>query len=157
MPSILGARVWGSHVKQTDLPSAVPGVSLAKTCSLKKWAGREVAVFFIKEDQKILKWKPWQKTLSPWTSFRLNLDDVFEKIYVEHNTTPTLKYTLNATAKEVFFKFSKPYEDDSQGAVASPSNSSGSKKYKNTLLVALNMHVLYHRHLPWSQGQHPQQ
>ena len=74
-----------------------------------------------------------------------SLGDVFEKIYVEHNTTPALKYTLTATAKEVFFKFSKPNEDDSQGAVASPSISSGSKKYKNTLRVALNMHVLYHR------------
>ena len=74
-----------------------------------------------------------------------SLGDVFEKIYVEHNTTPALKYTLTATAKEVFFKFSKPNEDDSQGAVASPSISSGSKKYKNTLRVALNMHVLYQR------------
>ena len=70
-----------------------------------------------------------------------SLGDVFEKIYVKHNTTPA----LTATAKEVFFKFSKPNEDDSQGAVASPSISSGSKKYKNTLRVALNMHVLYHR------------
>ena len=85
-----------------------------------------------------------------------SLGNVLEKIYVEHNTTPALKYTLTATAKEVFFKFSKPNEDDSQGAVASPSISSGSKKYKNTLRVALNMHVLYHRHLPWSQGHHPQ-
>lgn len=61
-----------------------------------------------------------------------SLGDVFEKIYVEHNTTPALKYTLTATAKELFFKFSKPDEDDGQGAVASSSISSGSKKYKNT-------------------------
>lgn len=74
-----------------------------------------------------------------------SLGDVFQKIYVEHYTTPALKYTLTATAKELFFKFSKPNEDDSQGAVASSSISSGSKKYKNTLGVALNMHVLYHR------------
>lgn len=67
-----------------------------------------------------------------------SLGNVLEKIYVEHNTT-------QPPAKEVFFKFSKPNEDDSQGAVASPSISSGSKKYKNTLRVALNMHVLYHR------------
>lgn len=118
---------------------------MAKNCSLKKWAGREVAVFFIKEDQKILTWKPWQKTYSLDKFSVKSLGNVLEKIYVEHNTTPALKYTLTATAKEVFFKFSKPNEDDSQGAVASPSISSGSKKYKNTLHVALNMHVLYHR------------
>ena len=74
-----------------------------------------------------------------------SLGDVFEKIYVEHNTTPPLQYTLTATAKELFFKYSKPNEDDSQGAVASSSISTGSKKYKNTLRVALNMHVLYYR------------
>ena len=74
-----------------------------------------------------------------------SLGNVFEKIYVEHNTTPALKYTLTATAKELFFKFSKPNEDDSQGAVATSSISSGSKKYKNTIRLALNMHVLYHR------------
>lgn len=48
-----------------------------------------------------------------------SLGDVFQKIYVEHYTTPALKYTLTATAKELFFKFSKPNKDDSQGAVAS--------------------------------------
>ena len=76
-----------------------------------------------------------------------SLGNVFEKIYVKHNTTPALKYTLTATAKEVFFKFSKPNEDDRSlaGAFTSPSITSGSKKYKNTLCVALNMHVLYHR------------
>ena len=64
---------------------------------------------------------------------------------MEHNTTPELKFTLTATAKKVLVKFSKPNEDDSQGAVASPSIFSGSKKYKNTLRVAFNMHVLYHQ------------
>ena len=29
-----------------------------------------------------------------------SLGDVFEKIYVEHNTTPALKYTLTATARK---------------------------------------------------------
>ena len=74
-----------------------------------------------------------------------SLTDVFEKIYVEHNTTPALKYTLTATAKELFFKYSKSSEDDSQGASESRTISTGSKKYKNTLRVALNMHVPYHR------------
>ena len=70
-----------------------------------------------------------------------SLGDVFEKIYLEHNATPAVKYTLTASAKELFFKFSKPNEDDSQGAGIS----TGSKNYKNTLRVALSMHVLYHR------------
>ena len=70
-----------------------------------------------------------------------SLSNVFEKIYLEHNATPAVKYTLTASAKELFFKFSKPNEDDSQGAGIS----TGSKKYKNTLRVALSMHVLYHR------------
>ena len=74
-----------------------------------------------------------------------SLGDVFEKLYVEHNTTPAVKYTLTASAKELFFKFSKPNEDDSQGTAAKASIPTGSKKYKNTLRVALNMHVLYHR------------
>ena len=74
-----------------------------------------------------------------------SLGDVFEKIYLEHNVTPALRYTLTATAKELFFKFSKPTEDDSQGAGTGASISTGSKKYKNTLRVALSMHVLYHR------------
>lgn len=55
---------------------------------------------------------------------------------------------LNASAKELLFKCSKPNEDAplSQGAatggsiVCAPS----SQKTKNTLRVALNMHVLYH-------------
>ena len=118
---------------------------MAKNCGLKKWVGRDVAVFFIKEDQKILTWKPWQKTLPPWMIILKSLSDVFEKRYGEHNTTPELKYTLISTAKELFVKFSKPNEDDSQGAIVSPSISSASKKYKNNLGIALNMPVLYHQ------------
>ncbi|KAL9978184.1 hypothetical protein ACROYT_G015678 [Oculina patagonica] len=49
-----------------------------------------------------------------------SLGDVFEELYVEHNTTPAAKYTLTSSAKELFFKFSKPNEDDSQGAGANP-------------------------------------
>lgn len=78
-----------------------------------------------------------------------SLSDVFEKIYIEHNGQVPVQYRLNASAKELFFKCSKPNVDAplSQGAatggrmVCAPS----SKKTKNTLRVALNMHVLYHR------------
>lgn len=31
-----------------------------------------------------------------------SLSDVFEKIYLEHNTMPAVKYTLTASAKELF-------------------------------------------------------
>lgn len=89
-----------------------------------------------------------------------SLGDVSEKIYVEHNTPPPLQYTLTATAKELFFEYRKPNEDDSQGAVASSSISTGSKKYKNTLRVVLNMHVLYYRvtkALDLESGQPPPQ
>ena len=114
---------------------------MAKNCGLKKWAGREVAVFYQRRSEDL-----HLNNSDSLDEFSVkSLGNVFEKIYyVEHNTTPALKYTLTATAKELFFKFSKPNEDDSQGAVATSSISSGSKKYKNTPRVALNMHVLYH-------------
>ena len=63
-----------------------------------------------------------------------------------------------STAKELLVKFSKPNEDDSQGAIVSPSISSASKKYKNTLGIALNMPVLYHwltKALPLESGTTP--
>ena len=40
-----------------------------------------------------------------------SLSDVFKKIYVEDNGKVHLQYTLSATAKELFFKCSKPNED----------------------------------------------
>ena len=72
---------------------------------------------------------------------------IFEKIYLEHNTKPPVKYTLNSSAKELFFKYSKPNEDSQEASTSGSVNvvSTGSKKFKNTLRVALNMHILYHR------------
>ena len=73
--------------------------------------------------------------------------DVFEKIYIEHNGQVPVQYKLNA--KELFFKCSKPIEDAplSQGAATGGSIvcAPNSKKTKNTLRVALSMHILYHR------------
>lgn len=70
--------------------------------------------------------------------------DVFEKIYVEYNIILVLKYILIVIVKEVFFKFSKFNEDDSQGVVVSLSIFLGLKKYKNILCVVLNMYVFYY-------------
>ena len=56
-----------------------------------------------------------------------SLTDVLDKISMEHNTKPPVKYTLTASAKELFFKYSKPSEE-SQGA--SPSSCEGSKGSK---------------------------
>ena len=70
-----------------------------------------------------------------------SLTDVFEKIFMEHNTKPPVKYTLTASAKELFFKYSKPSEESQ----STSEGTTGSKKVKNMLRVALNMHVLYHR------------
>ena len=75
------------------------------------------------------------------------LGSTFEKIYTEHDVKPSKKYTLTANAKELFFKFSKPNEDSLEAGPSSGSAtvSLGSKKFKNALRVALNMHILYHR------------
>lgn len=66
---------------------------------------------------------------------------VFESIFMEHDTKPAKKYTLSADAKEMYFKFNKPNEDSSQPS--STSSPTSSKKYKNTLRIAMSMHVLY--------------
>lgn len=77
-----------------------------------------------------------------------SLGDVFEKMFIEHNGKAPVQYKLTASAKELFFKCSKPNEDVplTQGAATGGSlvRAPGSKKTKNTLRIALNMHVLYH-------------
>lgn len=74
-----------------------------------------------------------------------SLTDVFEKIFMEHNTKPPAKYTLTASAKELFFKYSKPGEESQSAGPSSCEVSTGSKKVKNMLRIAMNMHVLYYR------------
>ena len=45
----------------------------------------------------------------------------FEKIFSEHDVKPTKEYTLTATAKELFLKFSKPNEDSLEAGPSSGS------------------------------------
>ena len=68
-----------------------------------------------------------------------------QKIYMEHNTKPPVKYTLTASAKKLFFKYSIPSEKSQSTSPSSCEGSTGSKMITNKLRVALNMHVLYHR------------
>ncbi|RMX49372.1 hypothetical protein pdam_00014776, partial [Pocillopora damicornis] len=101
----------------------------------------EMLLFFYQRRSEDLNLEAMAENSDSLDDYSLNL----LAIYGEHNTTPELKYTLISTAKELFVKFSKPNEDDSQGAIVSPSISSASKKYKNNLGIALNMPVLYHQ------------
>lgn len=125
---------------QQFLESVWPKIVASKNCLAERM------LFFYQRRSEDLDLEAMAENSDSLDEFAVkSLGDVFEKIYVEHNTTPALKYTLTATAKELFFKYSKPSEDDSQGAGTCGIISTGSKKYKNTLRVALNMHVLYHR------------
>ena len=67
---------------------------------------------------------------------------------IENNGKSPVQYRLTASAKELFFKCSKPNEDAplTQGAATGGSmvRAPGSKKTKNTLRIAFNMHILYH-------------
>ena len=80
-----------------------------------------------------------------------SLKAVLEQVYAEHNNdTPPVKYTLDATAREAFFKFSKPAENmpsASQVTAGAEQRASctGSKRNKHVLRLALCMHVLFHR------------
>ena len=71
-----------------------------------------------------------------------SLGDVFEKIYIDHNSQVPVQYTFNASAKELLFKCSKPNEDAPlrQGAATGGSivSAPSSKTTKNTLRVDLN-------------------
>ena len=41
-----------------------------------------------------------------------SLKVVLEQVYAEHNSDLSIKYSLNASAREAFFKFAKPQELD---------------------------------------------
>ena len=75
-----------------------------------------------------------------------SLHGVMEQIYAEHNNNPPVKYTLNASAREAFFKFAKPQINlpNSQG-VSLDITCSNSKRNKHVLRLTLSMHVLYDR------------
>ena len=77
-----------------------------------------------------------------------SLNVVLEQIYAEHNTVPPVKYSLSASAREAFFKFTKPQDElpSTQGASAEmEANCNNSKRNKHVLRLALSMHVLYDR------------
>ena len=76
-----------------------------------------------------------------------SLDGVMEQIYAEHNNNPPVKYTLNASAREAFFKFAKPQDNlpNSQGVSLDVATCNNSKRNKHVLRLTLSMHVLYDR------------
>ena len=76
-----------------------------------------------------------------------SLDGVMEQIYAEHNNNPPVKYTLNASAREAFFKFAKPQDNlpNSQGVSLDVATCNNSKRNKLVLRLTLSMHVLYDR------------
>ena len=81
-----------------------------------------------------------------------SFSSIFEQIFVEHNTdAEPVIYKLNASAKEAFFKFSKPpnYEEQaSQVTIQADCHTrrcTNSKRNKHVLRLALNMHILYDR------------
>ena len=80
-----------------------------------------------------------------------SLNIVLEQVYAEHNNdTPPVKYTLRATAREAFFKFSKPAENlpscsQVVAAAEQPVSHTGAKRNKHVLRLAMCMHVLFHR------------
>lgn len=75
---------------------------------------------------------------------------VLEQVYAEHTSNGPVQYTLDAAARDAFFKFSKPQDNvpQSQASVSSseePSHCKHSKRNKHVLRLALAMHVLYDR------------
>lgn len=77
-----------------------------------------------------------------------NLNTVLEQIFVEHNSDEQAKYTLSPTAREAFFKFSKPQENIAPSQMntgTANTKCQNSKRNTHVLRVALNMHILYER------------
>lgn len=80
-----------------------------------------------------------------------SLTNVFEKIYADHTGDGPVQYTLDAAARDAFFKFSKPQDNfptQSQASIVNseePTHCKNSKRNKHVLRLALSMHVLYDR------------
>lgn len=74
-----------------------------------------------------------------------SLGGVMEQIYAEHNNNSPIKYTLNASAREAFFKFAKPQDNlpNSQGVSLDVATCNNCKWNKHVLRLTLSMHVLY--------------
>ena len=98
--------------------------------------------------------KPISKDLEEITQLCEKLNDfplkslkvVLEQVYAEHNNDMPVKYSLNASAREAFFKFAKPQELDLTSSQGTPRlTCTNSKRNKHVLRVALNMHIFYDR------------
>ncbi|XP_044184740.1 uncharacterized protein LOC122964877 [Acropora millepora] len=98
--------------------------------------------------------KPISKDLEEMAQLCEKLNDfpvkslkvVLEQVYAEHNNDMPVKYSLNASAREAFFKFAKPQELDLTSSQGTPRlTCTNSKRNKHVLCVALNMHIFYDR------------
>ena len=98
--------------------------------------------------------KPISKDLEEMAQLCEKLNDfpvkslkvVLEQVYAEHNNDMSIKYSLNASAREAFFKFAKPQELDLTSSQGTPRiTCTNSKRNKHVLRVALNMHIFYDR------------
>lgn len=79
-----------------------------------------------------------------------SLNHILEQVYADHTNDGLVQYTLDVSARDAFFKFSKPQDHvpQSQASVANseePSHCKHSKRNKHVLRLALSMHVLYDR------------
>ena len=77
-----------------------------------------------------------------------SLKTVYENIFTEHNSDERIKYKLNVSPREAFFKFAKPQKNivpSSQSAATVATKCQNAKRNTQVLRVALNMHVLYER------------
>lgn len=75
-----------------------------------------------------------------------SLKVLLEQVHTEHNNDMSIKYSLNTSAREAFFKFAKPQEVDLTSSQGTPCiTCTNSKRNKHILRVALNMHIFYDR------------
>ena len=92
-------------------------------------------------------WKRWLKLCEKLNDFTVkSLKVVLEQVFAEHNKDMPVKYSLNASAREAFFKFAKPQELDLTSSQGTPRlTCTNSKRNKHVLRVALNMDIFYDR------------
>ena len=72
------------------------------------------------------------------------LGTVYEHIYTEHHQENPVKYTLTATARELYIKYCKG-KTNMSSSVGAFNPECNAKTGKNALRLALNLHVLWHR------------
>ena len=79
-----------------------------------------------------------------------SLGSVYEQIYSEHHAEVPIKYRMSASAKETFYNLDKvDIDTPADPTTVSTQDDSfrfcPSKRNKNVLLLAVNLHILYHR------------